>query len=222
MLYFASRYPLFYLAGAFLLGTVALSGCHTQHSLFADENVMSQDDLEIATFGAGCFWCVEAVFQQLEGVAKVESGYTGGKSENPTYKQVCSGTTGHAEVCQIHFDPDKISFEELLEVFWKSHDPTTRDRQGADVGSQYRSAIFYHDADQKRLAEAYKKKLNDAKAFDSPVVTEITELTKYYAAEDYHQEYFLANPNQGYCRAIIRPKVDKIRQVFADKLKKEK
>ena len=181
----------------------------------------SEDSLETVTFGAGCFWCVEAVFQQLEGVEKVESGYSGGPVENPTYKDVCTGTTGHAEVCQITYRPDAIPFEELLEVFWKTHDPTTLNRQGADVGTQYRSAIFYHNEKQRTLAEEYKKKLNESGAFSSPIVTEITPYTNFYKAEDYHQNYYRDNPNQGYCRAVIAPKLEKFEKVFGSKLKKE-
>ncbi|GAB2783753.1 peptide-methionine (S)-S-oxide reductase [Hymenobacter luteus] len=177
--------------------------------------------MEQATFGAGCFWCVEAVFQDLNGVEKVVSGYTGGRIANPTYKEVCSGLTGHAEVAQITYDPSKISFAELLEVFWKTHDPTTLNRQGADVGTQYRSAIFYHNDEQKRLAEEYKKKLNAAHAFPNPVVTEIVPLQKFYAAENYHQNYYNQNGQQPYCQFVVKPKVDKVRQVFADKLKPE-
>ncbi len=177
--------------------------------------------LETATFGAGCFWCVEAIFQQLEGVQKVASGYSGGKVDNPTYKQVCSGTTGHAEVIQITYDPAKISFEELLEAFWSSHDPTTLNRQGADVGTQYRSVVFYHTNEQKALAEGYKKKLNEENAFGKPVVTEISPFTKFYKAEDYHQNYFNENGDQPYCRVVIAPKLDKFKKVFKDKLKKE-
>lgn len=181
----------------------------------------SEDTLETITFGAGCFWCVEAVFQQLEGVEKVESGYSGGLAENPTYKDVCTGTTGHAEVCQITYQPDVIPFEQLLEVFWKTHDPTTLNRQGADVGTQYRSAIFYHTDKQKALAEEYKKKLDESGIFSDPIVTEITAYTNFYKAEDYHQNYFRDNPTQGYCRAVIAPKLEKFEKVFADKLKKE-
>ncbi|MBX0289788.1 peptide-methionine (S)-S-oxide reductase MsrA [Hymenobacter sp. HSC-4F20] len=177
--------------------------------------------MEQATFGAGCFWCVEAVFQDLNGVEKVVSGYTGGRIANPTYKEVCSGLTGHAEVAQITYDPSKITFAELLEVFWKTHDPTTLNRQGADVGTQYRSAIFYHNEEQHRLAEAYKKKLNEAHAFPNPVVTEIVPLQKFYAAENYHQNYYNQNGQQPYCQFVVKPKVDKVRQVFADKLKPE-
>jgi peptide-methionine (S)-S-oxide reductase len=175
---------------------------------------------ELATFGAGCFWCVEAVFQQLDGVIKVESGYSGGHIDNPTYRQVCDGVTGHAEVCQVTYDPAKIKFEELLEVFWKTHDPTTPNQQGYDVGTQYRSAVFFHDDRQRELAEKYKTELNAAGAFDAPIVTEISPFTKFYSAEGYHQNYFNQNSEDRYCRAIIRPKVDKVRKVFADKLKK--
>lgn len=174
-----------------------------------------------ATFGAGCFWCVEAVFQQLDGVLKVESGYTGGHVKNPTYREVCDGTTGHAEVCRITYNPAKLRYEQLLEVFWKTHDPTTPNQQGYDIGTQYRSAIFYHDEEQKRLAEKYKKELNDAKAFAKPIVTEITAAVEFYKAEDYHQNYFNTNPGDRYCRAIIQPKIDKVRKVFAEQLKKE-
>ncbi len=176
---------------------------------------------ELATFGSGCFWCIEAVFQQVEGVLKVESGYSGGHVVNPTYREVCNGETGHAEVCQLTYDPAKISFDELLEVFWKTHDPTTPNQQGHDIGSQYRSAVFYHSDQQRELAEKYKRELDSARAFNAPIVTEITPFKKFYKAEDNHQNYFLENPNEGYCRAIIQPKVEKFRKVFGAKLKKE-
>ncbi|WP_188814118.1 peptide-methionine (S)-S-oxide reductase MsrA [Hymenobacter cavernae] len=176
--------------------------------------------MELATFGAGCFWCTEAVFQDLEGVEKVESGYAGGRISNPTYKEVCSGLTGHAEVVNITYNPSKVSFEELLEVFWKTHDPTTLNRQGNDVGTQYRSVIYYHNDEQKRLAEEYKKKLNDAHAFPNPVVTEITAAPTFYKAENYHQDYYNLNGTQPYCQFVVKPKVDKVRAVFGDKLKK--
>ncbi len=173
-----------------------------------------------ATFGAGCFWCVEAVFQDLKGVSKVVSGYTGGGIANPTYREVCSGLTGHAEVAQLTYDPAVISFEELLEVFWSTHDPTTPNQQGGDRGTQYRSAIFYHDDEQRRLAEEYKQKLTDAQAFDRPIVTEIVPLPAFYAAEDYHQNYFNQNENANpYCAMVIRPKVEKMKKVFGEKLK---
>lgn len=175
--------------------------------------------MEIATFGAGCFWCVEAVFQELKGVDTVISGYMGGKIPNPTYKEVCSGLTGHAEVARIHYDPTIISFKELLEVFWLTHDPTTLNRQGADVGTQYRSVIFYHNAEQQALANQYKAELDAAAAFDKPIVTEISQAEIFYVAEDYHQNYYRENGDQAYCRFVIQPKMDKFRKVFADKLK---
>lgn len=175
--------------------------------------------MEKATFGNGCFWCTEAVFQDLEGVEKVESGYAGGPEENPTYKQVCSGTTGHAEVLQITYDPQKISYAELLEVFWETHDPTTLNRQGNDVGPQYRSIVLYHNDEQKQLADKYKQELDASGAYNAPIVTTIEPLTKYYPAEDYHQNYFNTHGHEPYCSFVIRPKVDKFRQVFKDKLK---
>lgn len=181
----------------------------------------SNTRLDTATFGAGCFWCVEAVFQDLEGVKSVASGYSGGKIKNPTYREVCSGLTGHAEVIQIAYNPDKISFDELLEVFWQTHDPTTLNQQGADRGTQYRSVVFYHNEEQKVLAEKYKKALNDSQAFANPVVTEISPFTEFYKAEDYHQNYFNENGEEPYCRMVIKPKVDKFKKVFKDKLKKE-
>lgn len=170
--------------------------------------------------GAGCFWCVEAVFNELNGVLAVRSGYTGGSIKNPSYKEVCTGMTGHAEVAEIVFDSTKISIDELLEVFWQTHDPTTLNRQGADVGSQYRSAIFYRNEFQKERAVYYKDKLNASGAFEKPIVTEISPFDgAFYVAEDYHQNYYSLNPEQGYCRMVIRPKLDKFRKAFADKLK---
>ncbi len=182
----------------------------------ADEN----SKLEIATFGAGCFWCVEALFQQLNGVISVESGYTGGKTDNPTYKQVCSGNTGHAEVIQIEFNPEKISFKDLVEVLWHVHDPTTLNRQGNDEGTQYRSAIFYHSEEQKRIAEASKTETNKSRLWPNPIITEISPITKFYKAEDYHQNYYLDNPNQPYCSFVINPKILKFKKEFQHKLKK--
>jgi peptide-methionine (S)-S-oxide reductase len=176
--------------------------------------------LATATFGTGCFWCTEALFQQLKGVQSVTSGYSGGKVKDPTYQQVCSGETGHAEVVQVVYDPKMISFVDLLEVFWKIHDPTTLNRQGNDEGTQYRSAIFYHDAEQKKLAEEYKRKLDKSGAFNRPIVTEITPYSEFYSAEKYHQNYFNDNSSQGYCQFVIQPKLDKFKQVFKDKLKK--
>lgn len=174
---------------------------------------------EIATFAAGCFWCVEAQYQQLKGVERVESGYIGGHVDNPTYKQVCTGETGHAEACNIYYNPSVISYDELLAAFWVAHDPTQLNRQGNDVGTQYRSAIFYHNDEQKQKAEAYKKKLNEEKAFHADIVTEISPYSKFYVAEDYHQNYYNDNPNQGYCMFVVKPKMDKFKKVFKDKLK---
>lgn len=175
--------------------------------------------LDTATFGAGCFWCVEAIFQRVKGVISVESGYMGGTVKNPTYREVCTGRTGHAEVCQLTYDPSVISFDELLEIFWQTHDPTTLNRQGADVGTQYRSVIFYHSEFQKQRAEYFKDKLNQEKAFDAPVVTEISPASAFYKAEDYHQNYYNLNPNQGYCTFVIAPKLEKFKKVFSNKLK---
>lgn len=180
----------------------------------------SKTGTDTATFGAGCFWCVEAVFQRLDGVLKVSSGYSGGKIKNPTYREVCSGLTGHAEVTQITFDKSKISFTELLEVFWKTHDPTTLNRQGADAGTQYRSVIFYHNNEQKGLAEKYKAELDKSGAFNSPIVTEISPYTGFYIAEDYHQNYFNLNGKEPYCQFVIQPKIEKFEKVFKDKMKK--
>ena len=175
--------------------------------------------MDTATFGAGCFWCVEAQFQMLEGVVKVESGFSGGSMKNPSYRDVCNGNTGHAEVCNIVYDPKKISFEEMLYAFWQTHDPTQLNRQGNDVGTQYRSAIFYHNENQKQLAETYKKKLNDEKVYDNPVVTEIAPFTVFYKAEDYHSNYFNNNGEESYCQFVIKPKVEKFQKVFKGKLK---
>lgn len=178
-----------------------------------------ENKLEIATLGAGCFWCIEAIFQQLDGVEKVVSGYTGGKIKNPTYKEICTGRTGHAEVAQITYDPSKVSFDEILEVFWQTHDPTTLNRQGNDVGTQYRSAVFYHNDEQKEKAEYYKNKLNEAGAYPDPIVTEITAADVFYPAEDYHQNYYNENGDQPYCSIVIRPKLEKFEKAFKDKLK---
>ena len=175
--------------------------------------------MNLATFGSGCFWCTEAIFQQLKGVESAVSGYSGGAVKNPTYKEVCTGNTGHAEVIQVTYNPEIISYTELLEVFWQTHDPTTLNRQGADVGTQYRSAIFYHSKEQKKLAEGYKQKLEDAKIFNNPIVTEITEFDIFYKAEDYHQEYYDNNKTQPYCNFVITPKIEKFKKVFKDKLK---
>ena len=176
-------------------------------------------DLQKVTFGSGCFWCSEAVFERVKGVKSVESGYAGGTVESPTYEEVCSGTTGAAEVIQINYDPDIITYDELLEIFWKTHDPTTLNKQGNDVGTQYRSVIFYHDDGQKIKAEEYKKALNESGTWDDPIVTEIVLYNNYTKAEDYHQNYYENNPNQGYCAFAITPKVEKFEKVFKDKLK---
>ena len=195
----------------------AMANLNTQTSNTIEMDKPKQTDT--ATLGAGCFWCVEAVFQNLNGVVSVTSGYSGGAVKNPSYKEVCTGQTGHAEVCNVVYDPSKVSFDEILEVFWKTHDPTTMNQQGNDVGTQYRSAIFYHTQEQKELAEKYKQELNASGAFDNPIVTEIAPYTNFYKAEDYHQNYFNENGDQPYCRFVIQPKVEKFKTVFKDKLK---
>ncbi len=174
---------------------------------------------EVATFGGGCFWCTEAVFAELKGVSKVESGYSGGAKANPTYKEICTGLTGHAEVIQITYDPSVLDFEDLLEVFFATHDPTTLNRQGADVGTQYRSVIFYHTLKQKQKSKYVIQALNEQNIFNNPIVTEVSAFDKYYPAEDYHQDYFANNENQPYCRAVIGPKMDKFKKLFKEKLK---
>ena len=174
---------------------------------------------EQATLAGGCFWCLEAVFDQLRGVEKVQNGYAGGHAANPSYDQVCTGTTGHAEVVQITYDPQQIGYRDLLDVFFTIHDPTTLNRQGADTGTQYRSAIFYHDAEQKRIAEETIAQLEEKQTWDDPIVTQVVPLEKFYAAEDYHRDYYERNPAQGYCRIVIAPKVAKARQHFLEKLK---
>src|SRR5262245_4458384 len=174
---------------------------------------------ELATLAGGCFWCLEGVYENLKGVEKVVSGYAGGRVANPTYEAVCSGTTGHAEVVQITFDPAVVTFRELLEVFFTIHDPTTLNRQGNDIGTQYRSAIFYHSDEQKKVAEEVIKDLAEKKIWGSPIVTQLVPLAEFYPAEEYHQRYFERNPNQGYCQVIISPKVSKFRKAFLEKLK---
>ena len=183
-------------------------------------NHQDTEKLQLATFGSGCFWCTEAIFQRIDGVEKVESGYSGGTVKNPTYKEICSGLTGHAEVIQVAYNPERVTYETLLEIFWKTNDPTTQDRQGNDVGTQYRSVIYYHTEEQKKLAEEYKQKLSEARVFDRPIVTEISPLSTFYKAEDYHQNYFNGNNNAPYCAIIIQPKLEKFRKVFSDRLKK--
>jgi len=177
-------------------------------------------NMQIATFGTGCFWCSEALFETLDGVKSVVSGYSGGHVSNPTYKEVCDGTTGHAECIEVVYDPKKITYTALLEAFFRGHDPTSLNRQGNDIGTQYRSVIFYHNDEQKKLAEEAKAELNKSGAYANPIVTEITKAAKFYPAEDYHQDYFAKNPDQGYCAFVIAPKLDKFRKVFHDKLKK--
>ena len=177
-------------------------------------------ELKLATFSNGCFWCTEAIFQRLNGVEKVIPGYSGGNVDNPTYEQVCTGTTGHAESIQITYDPTKVSYDELLEVFWKTHDPTTKNRQGSDVGPQYRSVVFYHDAEQKKLAESCKARLAAEKIWDRPIVTEIAPFSKFWPAEDYHQNYYNNHRSKGYCTLVITPKIEKFKKIFKDRLKK--
>lgn len=203
--------PAFYLAAGIVFG---------QPGGTSQSNANMNKNFSVATFGSGCFWCTEAIFQCVNGVEKVESGYAGGKVKNPTYKEVCSGLTGHAEVVQITYSPSVISFDELLEIFWQTHDPTTLNRQGADVGTQYRSVIFYHTPEQHQLAELYKKKLDESGAFERPIVTEISPFTSFYKAEDYHQNYYNLNGSAPYCSYVIQPKLDKFKMVFASKLKK--
>jgi peptide-methionine (S)-S-oxide reductase len=198
--------------------TMTMDKNNNTSSATADPSASLKTDT--ATFANGCFWCTEAIFEELDGVISAESGYTGGETKNPTYKEVCSGETGHAEALQIVYDPAKITFDELLEVFWQTHDPTTLNRQGADVGTQYRSEIFYHNEEQKQKAEKYKDELNKSGAFNNPIVTAISPAVKFYPAEDYHQQYFELNGNNNpYCRVVIQPKLEKFRKVFKDKLK---
>ena len=203
--------------------SVALSGFRTAGETNTDNFILKKganSNLEKATFGSGCVWCSEAVFERVQGVNEVESGYAGGKITNPTYEQVCSGATGSAEVIQINYDPDIITYDELLEIFWKTHDPTTLNQQGNDVGTQYRSAVFYHNDEQKIKAEEYKTALDESGAWKDPIITSIEPYNNYSKAEIYHQNYYENNPNQGYCSFIIGPKIKKFEKVFKDKLKK--
>lgn len=206
-----------------ILSVFSLNQAHSQQKNRSMKEIpqtqaIAPEGMELATLGSGCFWCIEAIYQDLKGVEGVKSGYSGGHIDNPSYRQVTSGTTGHAEVIQFSFDPNIISFEEILEIFWSTHDPTTLNRQGADVGPQYRSAVFFHNEKQKEVAEFYKEKLDASGAFDKKIVTEITPFANFYVAEDYHQNYFNDNGMQPYCQIVIRPKVEKFRKVFADKL----
>ncbi|TDE08866.1 peptide-methionine (S)-S-oxide reductase [Dyadobacter psychrotolerans] len=192
-----------------------------KESAALDEANVNTAGTEMATFGTGCFWCTEAVLESLDGVKKVVSGYSGGQVANPSYKAVCTGETGHAECVEVTYDPKVITYAELLEAFFRSHDPTSLNRQGNDVGTQYRSVIFYHNDEQKKLAEEAKTELDKSGAYNKPIVTEITKAVKFYVAEDYHQNYFANNPDQGYCAFVIAPKLDKFKKVFKEKLKKE-
>ena len=205
--------------GAVLVTAIGLSSPHANAQEHAAQVEAGGVPAEaVATFGGGCFWCVEAVFEKVNGVTDVVSGYAGGRRSNPTYEQVCTGLTGHAEVCQITYDPSVVSYKELLEVFWKTHDPTTLNRQGPDKGTQYRSVVFYHSDEQKKLAEKYMKELDRSGAFESRIVTQIKRAPRFYPAEEYHQDYYRRNPNQSYCAAIVKPKVDKFMKAFEDKL----
>lgn len=212
------------IAFAGIAGGVIFSGCQQNNAatqLLATQIYNSTDmPTDTATFGTGCFWCTEAVFQELKGVQKVTSGYSGGHVANPTYEQVTAKKTGHAEVVQIIYNPSEISFDELLEVFWQVHDPTTPNRQGADIGPQYRSAIFYHNPEQKEKAEHYKKELEKSGAFSNAIVTEISPYKNFYAAENYHQNFYSSNPDYGYCSYVIKPKLDKFRKAFENKLRR--
>lgn len=207
-----------------LILSLALSSCNggnTPNERITPDNtaLLMQENLEVATFAGGCFWCTEAVFLEINGVKEIKPGYIGGKTENPTYDEVCSGTTGHAEAIRIVFDPKKVSYGELLEIFFATHDPTTLNRQGNDVGTQYRSEIFYHSLQQKEAAENYIAQLDAAGTFPKRIVTKVSEATVFYVAEDYHLNYYNRNKNQGYCTYVITPKVEKVRKVFKDKLK---
>jgi len=212
------------IAVTFVTAIFFVSACgqsnQTKTKMEETTNLQSNSTTDTATFGAGCFWCVEAVFQRLNGVIGIESGYSGGSVKNPSYREVCEGTTGHAEVCRIVYDKTKVSFDELLEVFWKTHDPTTLNQQGNDHGTQYRSAIFYHNDEQKKLAEKYKVEINNSGAYEKPIVTEISALKNYYKAEEYHQNYFNLNGQEGYCKFVIQPKVEKFEKIFKNKMKK--
>lgn len=205
-----------------LLSLCTLFACNSEKSYKAMRSsiINPAERTDTATFGTGCFWCTEAIFEQLNGVLNVTSGYSGGKVPNPTYKEVCTGETGHAECVQVVYEPNKITYDELLEVFFQVHDPTSLNRQGADVGTQYRSAIFYHNKEQKEKAEFYKNELDKSGAYNKPIVTEVSAFTKFYPAEDYHQEYYELNKNTNpYCSVVIRPKLEKFEKVFAKKLK---
>ncbi len=219
-----------YLNNTMIIGLLLIfTGCSSSHGndnnsrLKTNKQLNNEDmtdtNLEKATFGAGCFWCTEAIFERVKGVKSVSSGYSGGTVKNPAYREVTTGRTGHAEVIQLTYDPAEVSYAELLEIFWKTHDPTTLNRQGADVGTQYRSAVFYHNEEQKELAEKYKKELDAAGIWENPIVTEITAFEAFYKAEDYHQDYYEQNSRSPYCNLVITPKIEKFESVFKDKLK---
>jgi len=222
------------IAGAVWLVLVLNAGCggpvsSSEKKLSADlqntpkggakKSMDGKSEIKLATFGGGCFWCTEAIFQRLDGVIKVEPGYSGGHVDHPTYEQVCTGTTGHAESIQIAYDASKVTYDQLLEVFWKTHDPTTLNRQGEDVGTQYRSVVFYHDPEQKRIAEAYKNKLSEEHIWNKPIVTEIVPFAKFWPAEDYHHNYYNNNSSKSYCAVVITPKIEKFKKIFKDRLK---
>jgi peptide-methionine (S)-S-oxide reductase len=205
----------------FFLGFISLSSCANKKTNPISAPVISSNVVtDTVTFGNGCFWCTEAIFQEVEGVISVESGYSGGHVDNPTYEQVGTGVTGHAECLNIIYDPKKVTYDELLEIFWQTHDPTTPNRQGNDIGPQYRSVIFYHNQQQKEVAEKYKIALDKSGAFPRPIVTTMEPFKKFFKAENYHQSYYNENGSQPYCQFVIRPKVEKFRKVFKDKLKK--
>lgn len=211
-----------YLLAVFMILAVCISSCSQNQPktyLMSELNGSNPVNTDTATFGTGCFWCTEAVFQQLKGVLKVTSGYSGGHVANPTYEQVCAKNTGHAEVIRVVYDPSQISYDELLEVFWQTHDPTTLNRQGNDVGPQYRSVIFYHSEEQKQKAEHYKAELDKSGSWKDPIVTAIEPIKNFYSAEDYHQNYYNNNGNQPYCYFVVRPKVEKFEKVFKNKLR---
>ncbi|HQU32538.1 MAG TPA: peptide-methionine (S)-S-oxide reductase MsrA [Candidatus Brocadia sapporoensis] len=203
-----------------LLSSLTLSSALMVNKTNDQPSILAQDK-EVVTLGGGCFWCIEAFFDELEGVERAESGYSGGWVDNPTYQRVCTGTTGHAEVVQITFDPKIVSLREILEVFFAMHDPTTLNRQGADIGTQYRSVIFYRNQEQKAVAEQVVREIHDAHLWEAPIVTEIAPFTAFYKAEDYHQEYYKLNPGQGYCRVVIAPKIEKFREHFRKKLRRK-
>ena len=201
---------------------ISLISCANKKApvIVENEAIPAHVKTDTVTFGNGCFWCTEAIFQQVNGVLKVESGYSGGHIENPTYQQVTTGLTGHAECLNIIYDPAKITYDELLEIFWQTHDPTTLNRQGNDVGTQYRSVIFYHNEEQKKVGQEYMEKLDKSGAFNDPIVTTFEPFTKFYKAENYHQNYYNQNGEQPYCKFVIQPKLEKFRKVFKDKLKR--